>query len=256
VHQEFRNSRAPSPLAESQAACHARILDVILFGLVHIAWLSGIALVSGLLRVLLRSRRIPDMAVRITLACIIVAAEFQRYIHDGIWFPGNLPIQLCNLTAWVAVVACWTLSPFAIEIVYFLGLTGAGLALLSPDMGSDWPARFFITHGSIVTVAIALVYGRRVTLPSAAVWRAWLTCVAYLAFIWPFNLRFGTNYFYIGKKPATPSLLDLMGPYPEWVFIAFLVLLGVFWVLWLPVRRRQSRTEPTASAPVQLEAQA
>ncbi len=207
-----------------------------LFGFAHIAWLSGIALTSALLAISLRYRRIPDKPVRVFLACIIAAGEFQRYFHDGIQFPNNLPIQLCNLTAWVAVWACWTLSPLATEVVYFLGLTGAGLALLSPDMGADWPPRFFITHGSIVAVAIALVYGRLSPLRAGAVRRVSLITAAYLALIWPFNLWFGTNYFYIGRKPATHSLLDLMGPYPSYVFVAALVALGLFWLLWLPAR--------------------
>ncbi len=223
------------------------------FGLVHIAWLSAIGLVSCLLVIGLRRSLISDRHVRIILACIIAAGEFQRYYHDGISFPGNLPIQLCNLTAWAAVWACWTLSPLAIEIVYFLGVVGAGSALMSPDMGSDWPPRFFITHGSIVIVAIALVYGRHMLFRTAAVWRVWAIGLTYLGFIWSFNLRFGTNYFYIGRKPATPSLLDLMGPYPDWVFVAALFALGLFWLLWLPIRQRQ---EPGACVPVQNEAQA
>jgi hypothetical integral membrane protein (TIGR02206 family) len=209
---------------------------VHLFELNHIAWLSGIAVTSVLLAKLVRQRWIPDGPVRFLLACIIAAGEFQRYFHDGIRFPNNLPIQLCNLTAWVAVWACLTLSTPATEIVYFLGLAGAGLALLSPDMGTDWPPRFFITHGSIVVVGIVLVCGRRVILRAGAVWRAWLMGVTYLAFIWPFNLWFGTNYFYVGRKPATRSLLDLMGPYPSYVFVATLVALGIFWLLWLPAR--------------------
>lgn len=227
---------------------HARISHVRLFGFAHIAWLSGIALTSGLLAILLRHRWIPDKPVRVVLACIIAAGEFQRYFHDGIQFPNNLPIQLCNLTAWVAVWACWTLSPLATEIVYFLGLTGAGLALLSPDMGADWPARFFITHGSILAVGMALVYGRLSMLRAGAVRRVWLIGAAYLASIWPFNLWFGTNYFYIGRKPATRSLLDLMGPYPSYVFVASLVALGLFWLLWLPARPPAEQQLDTSTA--------
>lgn len=224
-----------------------------LFGFAHIAWLSGIALTSAVLAILLRNRRIPDKPVRVFLACVIAGGEFQRHFHDGIQFPANLPIQLCNLTAWVAVWACWTLSPLAAEIVYFLGLTGAGLALLSPDMGADWPPRFFITHGSIVAVAIALVYGRLSTLHAGAVKRVSLILAAYLALIWPFNLWFGTNYFYIGRKPATRSLLDLMGPYPSYVFVAALVALGLFWLLWLPAR---PPAEEQPDTPIPLESEA
>jgi hypothetical integral membrane protein (TIGR02206 family) len=229
---------AASDATRRVSSGHAKIRQVHFFGLAHIAWLSGIALVSGLLAILLRRRLIPDKPVRIALACIIVAGEFQRYFHDGIWFPGNLPIQLCNLTAWVAVWACWTLSPRAIEIVYFLGLSGAGLALLTPDMGSDWPPRFFLTHGSIVAVGIILVYGRRVMLRAGAVWRTSLTGVGYWACIWLFNSLLGTNYAYIGRKPATRSLLDLMGPYPTYVIVLVCFAFGLFWLLWLPVREQ------------------
>ena len=230
-----------------------KFLNVHLFGFAHIAWLSGIAMGSALLAFLIRRRWIPDRPVRLALACIIAAGEFQRYFHDGIHFPNNVPIQLCNLTAWVAVWTCWRLSPLATEVVYFLGMMGAGLALLSPDMGTDWPARFFITHGSIVAVGIVLVYGRLSALRPGAVRRVWLIGAAYLAAIWPFNLWFGTNYFYIGRKPATRSLLDLMGPYPTYVFVAVFVALGMFWLLWLPAR---PPAEEQFGAPVPLESEA
>ncbi len=224
-----------------------------LFGFAHIAWLSGIALASASLAILVRHRWISDKPVRIFLGCIIAAGEFQRYIHDGIQFPNNLPIQLCNLTAWIAVWACWRLSPLATEVVYFLGLSGAGLALLSPDMGSAWPVRFFVTHGSIVAVAIMLVYGRISALREGAVRRVWLLGAAYLVLIWPFNLWFGTNYLYIGRKPPTRSLLDLMGPYPSYILVEALFAFGLFWLLWLPARPASPHPQ---DVPVPLQSEA
>ena len=57
-----------------------------------------------------------------------------------------------------------------------------------------------------------------------------------------FNTFAGTNYGFLNHKPSTASLLDAMGPWPWYVFVAA-TLVCVVWALmtWPWERTRSSR---------------
>ena len=65
---------------------------------------------------------------------------------------------------WAAVIACLAPVPMSWSSLYFAGLAGAGMALLTPDLWSPWPSYpavyFFVAHGGIVIAAAMLVFGR------------------------------------------------------------------------------------------------
>jgi hypothetical integral membrane protein (TIGR02206 family) len=57
-----------------------------------------------------------------------------------------------------------------------------------------------------------------------------------------FNRITGTNYGFLNRKPSTSSLLDVMGPWPWYVFLAA-TLVVIVWALmtWPWERLRTSR---------------
>ncbi|HLJ17073.1 MAG TPA: TIGR02206 family membrane protein [Bryobacteraceae bacterium] len=221
-----------------------RIGTVRFFGPVHLTLLIGIAAVSIALSALCRRRRISGRAVRLAVGYGIGLNELIwwvfRYSHEGLRVT-NLPLQLCDVAVWGTVIACLTLKPAAVEFAYFVGLAGAGMALLTPDLWSPWPSYpaiyFFVAHGGIVTGCSALVFGRIARLRPNAVWRAFGLLLAYAALIAVFDAVFGTNYVYLCRKPRNASLLDALGPWPLYLVTGAAVGLALFWLLWLPVRR-------------------
>jgi hypothetical integral membrane protein (TIGR02206 family) len=209
-----------------------------IYGLSHLLWLSGIAGLSIVLARVCRRNLIAQRYVRAALVCLLAGGELMRYYTDRFHFPDLLPLNLCNITAWVAVIACLTLSPLAVEFTYFAGFVGAGMALLTPDMGSVWHTRFFVNHGAIILAGSALVYGRLSPLRPGAVWRAYRCFALYIGLVQIFDWRYGANYAYLNKKPGVGTLLDLFGPRPYYVFAAGAVALLLFWLLWIPARPR------------------
>ncbi len=183
-------------------------------------------------------------AIRLTLGIGIALNELIwwtfRYAHEGFRFPNNLPLQLCDVTLWAAVIACISLSGTAIEFCYFAGIAGAGMALLTPDLWSPWPTYpaiyFFVAHGGIVIAAVVLVYGRIDRLRAHAVWRAFGLLVAYAMAVGLFNKIFGTNYMYLCTKPKNASLLDTLGPWPLYLAGGAALALSLFFLLWIPTR--------------------
>jgi hypothetical integral membrane protein (TIGR02206 family) len=213
------------------------------YGFAHVTWIAGIVGASIALSLLCRRNLLPYRYARIALICLLVGGELQRYATADIRFPATLPLNLCNITTWVAVFACLTLSAPAVEFTYFAGIAGAGVALTTPDMGSALPAAFFVNHGAIILTASVLVYGRNLHLPARAMWRALGYFWLYVILIGLFDWRFGVNYFYVVRKPAAPSLLNLFGPWPFYLLGGATTGLLLYWLLWLPVRLRKAPVE-------------
>jgi hypothetical integral membrane protein (TIGR02206 family) len=217
---------------------------VQLFGPVHLLALIGITFAAVLSSLLCRRRRALQRLVRLALGYGLAVNELIwwafRYSHEGLRFPVNLPLQLCDVTLWATVLACITLVPVFIEFAYFAGLTGAAMAVLTPDLWSPFPSYpaiyFFVAHGGIIVGAATLVFGRIAPLRRGAVWRAFALLLAYAGVIGAFNKFFGANYMYLCRKPVNASLLDVFGPWPVYLFASAAIGLALFWLLWLPVR--------------------
>ena len=63
----------------------------------------------------------------------------------------------------------------------------------------------------------------------------------YMAVIFCLNLAIGSDYLMLNIKPATPSLLDLLPPWPY--YIVFMELIGILTLLllYLPFAIRDRR---------------
>jgi len=218
---------------------------VVLFGPLHVALLAATAVAGVLLVALCRRVVAARRPVRLLLGLGLALNELVwwafRYSHEGLhlW---NLPLQLCDVTLWVTVLACLTLAPLLVEFAYFAGLAGAAMALLTPDLWSPWPTYpaiyFFIVHGGIVVGVAVLAMGGIAPLRAGAVWRASGMLAGYAASVGAFNAVLGTNFMYLYRKPANPSLLDVLGPWPFYLVGGAVLALALFWLLWLPVRPR------------------
>ena len=226
------------------------------FGILHFSILAAVLTLAIAAARLTRSGRIDTRRLRWGLAAFLALNEIVRYVHDGFQFPNNLPIHLCTLTTWMAVGACLTLSGPLVEFVYFTGIVGAGMALVTPDLPKDvlaaWPSyagvRYYVEHGAIIVAVAALVFGGIAPLRSGAVWRALLQLNAFAALLGAFNWYYGTNYMFLCRKPKNPSLLDLMGPWPVYIVAGKLVGVALFWLLFLPLRPKADHSPRSAAS--------
>lgn len=217
-----------------------------LFGPLHLALLAAILAAGFLLVMLCRRVVAARRMVRLLLGAGLALNELGwwafRYSHEGLHLR-NLPLQLCDVTLWMTVAACLTLAPALVEFAYFAGLAGAAMALITPDLWSPWPSYpavyFFVAHGGIAIGIAALVFGGIAPLREGAVWRAFGMLLAYAAVLGAFNAVCGANFMYLCRKPANPSLLTLFGPWPLYLVGGAALGLGLFWLLWLPVRPRR-----------------
>ena len=212
---------------------------------IHILLLAAIVAIAVLLCGMCRRKPARARPVRLLLGYGIAVNEVIwwvfRYRHEGIR-AANLPLQLCDVTLWATVIACFRPVPILVEFAYFAGLAGAGMALLTPTLWSPWPSYpaiyFFLAHGGIVIAVAVLVFGRICPLRHGAMWRAYALLAGYTALAGAFDALFRTNYMYLCQKPAGGSLLDFLGPWPVYLFGGAVAALALFALLSIPLRRK------------------
>lgn len=221
------------------------------FGPLHLAIIAAIPVLAGGLAWATRGKPRAASAAGRLLGAALVLNELiwyaYRYGHEGFRFPAGLPLQLCDLAVWIAALAAlWRSRRAALfDLAWYWGLAGAGMAVLTPDLWAPFPSYpslyFFAAHGGVVGTVLFLEWSHQAAPRPGSWWKAFLTVNCYAGAVGAFNAVFHTNYLYLCRKPAHASLLDLLGLWPVYLVAAEPLVLLLFWLLWLPMRRRGSR---------------
>jgi len=226
-----------------------------LFGPAHLAALV-LVLLFNLVMVASRKRFTErgKTIFRNGLAALLVINEVAWHLWN--YFTGQwtiqtmLPLHLCSVLVWVSAYMLLTRSFAIYEFAYFLGIGGAIQALLTPDAGIYGFPHFrflqtMLSHGAIVTAAIymTLVEGYRPYWSSVVRVAIWGN--VYMAAVGLVNWLVGSNYLFIARKPATPSLIDVLGPWPWYIISLEAVAILMCLLLYLPFALRDRRVKST-----------
>ena len=139
-----------------------------LFGFPHFAILCAVLLLAAVLALLQRSLLAGTKALRLGFAWALLAdtLSWDEYLawHRQLTFPSHLPIELCDLTLYLTLIALFTLSPAVFELAYYFALAGTAMALLTPDLWEPFPSvstvQFFAAHGLVVAAVLYLVWSQ------------------------------------------------------------------------------------------------
>lgn len=188
----------------------------------------------------------------ILLAALWIAEEVANGLR-GTWaLERRLPFELSDAAVIAAVIALWTRGPLACELTWFWGMTGSLAAVLTPDLGQGFPHFFywsyFIRHVGIVVAAAFLVFGLGLAPRSGAVPRVYLLTGGFAALAGLASLLTGGNYMFLRERPAAPSPLDLMGPWPWYIVSGAVLALILFVALDAPFRRARGRRRHTTTS--------
>jgi hypothetical integral membrane protein (TIGR02206 family) len=174
------------------------------------------------------------------LAAFILAAyvcEHAVYAARGLWtLELNLPLHLTDAVTLLSIVALWRPdAALPVELVYFWALSASLQAVLTPDLGQTFPDvlyfTYFTTHGGAVAAACLLVFGARRAPRPGAVLRVFAATLGFAVAAAVGTVLTGGNYMYLRRKPAHPSLLDVMGPWPLYIATGAALALLLFAVL-------------------------
>ena len=162
---------------------------------------------------------------RVALAAAIFAGWLGEYVADvilGTWsVQYSLPLQLTDATSAVSIAALLTRRQMLVELSYFWSYTAVLQAVLTPDLGQNFPSVFYFTyftyHVGAIVASSFLVFGCRLYPRRGAVWRVFWITLAWTGFVAIGDLITGGNYMYLRNKPVHNSLLSLMGPWPWYI---------------------------------------
>ncbi|MEU4312194.1 TIGR02206 family membrane protein [Nocardia sp. NPDC024068] len=226
------------------------------YGLSH--WIVFAVFAAGAIAVVLLGRRQRNTPAATRSGQVFGAVTLGLYavIYVATMSPptigGSVPLRLTDLATLVAGYALWSHRRWAYALTYYWCLTLSTQALLTPVLKSpDFPhyefLAFWAIHLLVVWAAIYLTWGVGIH-PD---WRSYrfavVATVAWVAVTFAFNSLAGTNYGFVNRKPSTPSLLDVLGPWPWYLGTVTVVLLTV-WALmtWPWVRADSTSPEPAS----------
>jgi len=216
-----------------------------LFGFMHVAILGAVVLLAAVLAAVQRRFAPGDKALRTGLAWVILLETigWDAYLamHGQLAFPGQLPVELCDVTLYLTVIALFTLNAAVFDLAYYGALAATSMALLTPNLFAPFPslldAQYFVAHGLPVISILYLVWSRQAQPRAGSVARAMLGVNVWAALDGALDWIFKTNYMYLRIKPVNVSLLDVMGPWPWYILTGEGVALGLFLLLYLPFRQ-------------------
>ncbi|HSS60914.1 MAG TPA: TIGR02206 family membrane protein [Candidatus Limnocylindrales bacterium] len=224
-----------------------------LFAPEHIAALAAIALATAI--AVVAARKNPGAWLK-ALAVVLVVDEVTWWIYvlaggvPGSRLAQSLPLQLCDAAIFIAAAALWTRRRLLVEMTYFWGLAGTIQALFTPDLPQHFPSypyfQYYVAHGGVVAAALLLVVGMRIHPRPWAVARVAALTIAYAVLVGLVDAATASNYLYLRTKPPSPTLLDVLGPWPLYIASATAIGLFLFVLLDAPFRLRsgQRRAEP------------
>ncbi len=175
----------------------------------------------------------------------VIYAAILVYVLTPPSIDSSVPLQLTDLATVVAAYAFWSQKQWAFALTYYWGLVLSTQALISPALqGPDFPhyrfLAFWSIHLLVVWAAIYLTWGRGMRPDWRSYRLAIVVTLAWATATFMFNTIAGTNYGFLNRKPSISSLLDVMGPWPWYVFVAAALVLIVWALMTWPWQRIRS----------------
>lgn len=218
-----------------------------MFGPVHLAILCIVPSLAAILAAAHRRSFSGSKLTRFVLAILLFASTASYYAYFAAtgaqMFPNHVPLELCDASLWLIIASLLTLKPAIFDIAYYWAIGGATQSLLTPNLVNPTPflsIQFFFDHGLIVCAVLYLIWSGQAKPRPGSVTRSLITANIYALPVGIFDFLFKTNYMFLRSKPPTPSLLDILGPWPWYIPVCEVVALLLFLLLYLPFRQPAS----------------
>lgn len=192
--------------------------------LVMLAFFMLITVVIFLYRKKWNAKKWRRMEISVSFSLILFEITNQTWMFkNGIWKLGrSMPLELCNIGLILCIFLLLTRKKLFFDLLFFIAILGATQALFTPALTYGFPHfrffHFFYAHMMViwVTLYFTWVKGYHPTFQSV------IKIIVFINLLLPIilyiNKRANGNYWFLRHKPESPSLFDLLGPYPWYIF--------------------------------------
>ena len=157
----------------------------------------------------------------------------------GNWKLG-LPLHLCDFSSASIIIYLFTKRREFFLFAFFAGISGAGMAILTPDVKYSFPhidyLRHMIGHSMILLgVAYAIIIdNQRPQLKD--VHKVLGVLSVFLLLMYPINNLLGSpaNYWYVAEKPPGFNVTDLMRDAPYHMIDIYILTVTICYLIYLP----------------------
>ncbi|MGM0901049.1 MAG: TIGR02206 family membrane protein [Bacillota bacterium] len=182
-----------------------------------------------------------EIGVAISLILFEITNQLWMYVN-GVWKIGrSLPLELCNIGLILCVILLLTKKKVIFELLFFIAILGANQAIFTPALTYDFPHfrffHFFYTHLVIVWVSLYFMWAKRYSPTFGTTIKQIIFINLLLPIIMFVNKHANGNYWFLRHKPKSPSLFDLLGPYPWYIFSLESLLILLSLITWAILRK-------------------
>ncbi len=174
------------------------------------------------------------------LFSLLIICEISQHtwlILTNQWEVGDLPLQVCSLSTFLALYLFLKNNQKAFNLLYFTGTLPAILSMVTPDLVYQFPhfrfLKYFLQHSVIPLSVLYFILFENYRVPKSAIVKSFLTLNMIALPIFFLNQLLDTNFFFLASPSETETLLSFFGS-GIWYYInleiaAILVLLITYW---------------------------
>jgi len=188
-----------------------------------------------------RHQRTFERGLAIGVAVLWVGYHVYDGLQNGWSVRYSLPLDLCDLAAGVAGLTFAWPGRWRHALAWFWGTALSTQAVITPDLDRGpstlafWA--FWLYHAFVVGAGVYVVTVRGFRPGWRDLRLAVGAGVAYAVAMFTVDAAFDVNYGYFGRHlPATPTLLDYLGPWPLRAVFMVLIAAAAMWLCWVPWR--------------------
>ena len=179
----------------------------------------------------------------IAIIVLILTNQTMDFFREGYginnWKLG-LPLHLCDFSSASIILYFYTKRREFFLFAFFAGISGAGMAILTPDVKYSFPHIDYLRHmigHSMILLGVAYVIiidNHRPQLKD--VHKVLAVLSIFLLLMYPINNLLGSpaNYWYVVEKPPGFNVTDLMRDAPYHMIDIYILTVIVCYLIYLP----------------------